>query len=84
MDAFIKKRFGILLLIVIGGLALPLGELIVASPIPIMWKWYMGTILTAGLLFGEEYVRHQFKIAKEDVPEKPERSLPALPVLPPH
>jgi len=82
MDTFIKKRLGMFLLVVIGGLALPIGELIVVSPIPLMWKLYFGTMLGAVVIFGEEYIRHQFKISKEDVPEKP-RQLPAAPVLPP-
>ncbi len=65
MDNFVKKRMGIFLLVVIGGLALPLGELIAIAPIPIMWKWYLAAILAAGVIFGEEYVRHLFKISKE-------------------
>lgn len=71
MDAFVKKRVGVFLLIVIGGLTLPVSELIVLLPIPITWKWYLGIVLGAAVILGEEYVRHLFKVAKEDVPEKP-------------
>lgn len=83
MDDYMKKRFGIFLLIIVGGLALPGSELIIILDIPIMWKWYFGAILIAGLALGEEYVRHLFKISKEESPPPPPIVLPPKPVLPP-
>jgi len=81
MDDFIKKRIGILILVVIGALSLPLGELILALPISEFWKIYFIAVMGAVIIFGEEYVRWLFKVPPEEVPPKPPATQPQ-PVTP--
>lgn len=76
MDDYMKKRLGILLLVAVGGLAIPLGKLIWTLPIPLDWQWYLTIILGAIIIFGEEYLRHNFKISKEEAPTHPTQPTP--------
>lgn len=83
MDDYMNKRLGILLLVAVGGLAIPLGKLIWTLPIPLDWQWYLTIILGAIIFFGEEYLRHNFKISNKEAPARPTQPAPGPVAIPP-